>query len=57
MSEKDIAFKAKADALKEQARMNCMKEIREAEVAKTAYIRGIDDVMRAYIDVESGRDA
>ena len=57
MSEKDIVFKAKVDALKEQARMNGMKEIREAEVAKTAYIRGIDDVMRAYIDVESDRDA
>ena len=57
MTAKDTAFKTKLDALKEQARMNCMKEIREAEVAKTAYIRGIDDVMRAYIDVERDRDA
>ena len=38
MTDKDTAFKAKVDALKEAARLNCMKEIREAEVAKTAYI-------------------
>ena len=57
MTDKDIAFKAKVDALKEAARLNCLKEIREAEVARTAYIRGIDDVMRAYIDSESDRNA
>ena len=57
MTDKDTAFKAKVDALKEAARLNCMKEIREAEVAKTAYIRGIDDVMRAYIDARGEQDA
>lgn len=56
MTDKDTAFKARMDALKEAARLQCEKDIHEAQIAKTAYIRAIEDVKRLYIDSESDRN-
>ena len=57
MSEKDIAFKAKVDAMEEQARLDARDKINEAMDYYDGYVAALEDMKRAYIDVESGRDA
>ena len=57
MSEKDIAFKAKLDAMEEQARLDARDKINESMDYYDGYVAALEDMKRAYIDVESGRDA
>lgn len=57
MTDKDIAFKAKADALKDAADIRMEQEKETAEIRCEAYRKGVDDVMNAYIEVRSEKDA
>ena len=57
MSEKDIVFKAKADALKDAADIRMEQEKETAEIRCKAYRKGVDDVMNAYIEVRGEKDA
>lgn len=57
MSEKDIAFKAKADALKDAADIRMEQEKETAKIRCEAYRKGVDDVMNAYIEVRGEKDA
>lgn len=56
MSEKDIAFKAKADALKDAADIRMEQEKETAKIRCEAYRKGVDDVMNAYIEVRGEKD-
>ena len=57
MTDKDIAFKAKADALKDAADIRMEQEKETAEIRCEAYRTAVDDVMNAYIEVRSEKDA
>ena len=57
MTDKDTAFKAKADALKDAADIRMEQEKETAEIRCEAYRKGVDDVMNAYIEVRGEKDA
>ena len=56
MTDKDIAFKAKVDALKEAADIRMEQEKETAEIRCEAYRRAVDDVMNTYIGVRGEQD-